>query len=89
MDGRGAVGSGCWAGGRRCTSPRTRGTSSEGFDSGIVACPSPGFGFFLSGAGVDASEAVSVVPLVAAMSLFGFISFENLILKGLLSVGMF
>ena len=89
MDGRRVVGSGCWAGGRRCSAPRTRGTSSEGFHSGIVACPSPGFGFFLRGAGVDAFEAVSVVPLVAAVSLFGFISFESLALEEIFSEGAF
>lgn len=73
--------------------PRTRRTFSECFDSRIVPSPSPGFGFFLSGAGVDAFEAVLVVPLLPVVPFFGFISLESLleilILVGILSRGTF
>ena len=77
------------AGDQRCNSPGTRRTSSEGFDSSLVVFLPSGFGFFLRWAGVDALEAVSVIPLVAAASLFGFVLLDGLIFEGILSMGAF
>lgn len=81
----------CWnAGDQRCTSSRTTGrASSEGFDSGLVACLSSGFGFLLRRAGFGAFEAVLVVPLVAAVALFGLVLLEGLIFEGVFSMGVF
>ena len=84
----------CWdAGDQRWSFPRTTRTSPKCFNSRIVASSSPCFGFFLSGAGVDAFEAVLMVPLVPAVPLFGFVLLEVLLeslsLEGVISVSAF
>ena len=75
--------------GRRRSCARMGRTSSEGFDSSVVASLSSGFGFFLRRAGVGASEAVLMVPLVAAVPFFGFVLLESLISDGILFAGAF
>lgn len=72
----------------RCSAPRTRTSSSEGFHSGVVAPLSSGFGFYLFRIGVFA-KAVLFVPFVAAVALFGFVLLENVDLRGMLSVDAF
>lgn len=78
---------------QRWSFPRMTRTSPKCFNFRIVASPSPGFGFFLSGVGVDAFETVLMVPLAAAAPLSGFVLLEvllkSLILAGMISVGTF
>ena len=66
------------------------GVSSQGLKSGmsgIIAFLSLVFGLFLRWAGFEAFEAVLIGPLVAAVSLFGFVLLESLIFGYFLSVG--
>ena len=75
--------------GRGQRARRGRRRSREGFDSSVVASLSSGFGFFLRRAGVGASEAVLMVPLVAAVPFFGFVLLASLIFDGILFAGAF